>query len=263
MPELTWEQAITHRGMLGVDLETTSLDETTARVVTAATVRYTPTSPPEITTWLADPGIPIPAETTAVHGITTDHARRHGRSHVDVVFEVVNKIVSAVAGGIPLVVFHAAYDLTVLEYRCQAERVMSLHEATTELPDMPPLTVIDPSVIDRAMDPHRRGTGVRNLGYLCRQVHHIQFDEQDAHTADGDALAVCRLAWKMSRRYPHLARLPLAQLQQRQAEWYAQQQTERFGARPGVDTRWPMAPPTGQSPLFTPPTTGSPSQGLL
>ena len=69
-----------HRGRLvAFDLETTGVDVETARIVTAAVVRIdvaARTSHP--TEWLVDPGIEIPAEASAIHGVTTERARAEG-----------------------------------------------------------------------------------------------------------------------------------------------------------------------------------------
>ena len=71
------------------DLETTGIDVTTDRIVTAhvglldadgAAVRAQ--------SWLADPGVPIPDGATAVHGITTAHAQEHGAPAAQVVAAV-------------------------------------------------------------------------------------------------------------------------------------------------------------------------------
>jgi DNA polymerase III subunit epsilon len=47
---------------------------------------------PVTRTWLADPGIDIPAGATAVHGITTDHARKEGASPAFVVGEIAEEL---------------------------------------------------------------------------------------------------------------------------------------------------------------------------
>jgi len=60
------------------DSETTSADPHTAHLVTACVVTINDGDPTP-RTWLANPGIDIPAEATAVHGITTEHAREHGQ----------------------------------------------------------------------------------------------------------------------------------------------------------------------------------------
>src|SRR5882762_6230863 len=64
-----------HRGVLaGFDTETTGRDPHDVRIVSAALV----TSEGEKWTFLIDPGVEIPAEATAIHGITTEYAREHG-----------------------------------------------------------------------------------------------------------------------------------------------------------------------------------------
>ncbi|MFD7888761.1 exonuclease domain-containing protein, partial [Streptomyces albidoflavus] len=60
-----------HRELLiGFDLETTGTDPREARIVTAAVIEVADGERRGHRTWLADPGIPIPAGATAVHGIT-------------------------------------------------------------------------------------------------------------------------------------------------------------------------------------------------
>ena len=39
--------------------------------------------------WLADPGVEIPLQASAVHGITTERARAEGRPAAEVVAEIV------------------------------------------------------------------------------------------------------------------------------------------------------------------------------
>ena len=53
-------QTLAGRQLVGFDLETTSADPRTARIVTAAVVP----ARGQALTWLADPGVPIPAEAT-------------------------------------------------------------------------------------------------------------------------------------------------------------------------------------------------------
>ena len=62
------------------DLETTGVDVTTARIVTASLILLDPQgNVVRRGEWLADPGVEIPAGAAAVHGITTEYAREHGR----------------------------------------------------------------------------------------------------------------------------------------------------------------------------------------
>lgn len=52
------------------DLETTSADPSSARIVEASFTRHEPGESPMVRTRRLNPGIPIPAESTAIHGIT-------------------------------------------------------------------------------------------------------------------------------------------------------------------------------------------------
>lgn len=73
--------------LLGFDTETTGVDPRHDRLVTAALV-FRPASSDAptrtqdtVSTWLANPGVEIPAGATAVHGITNEVAKTHGAPH--------------------------------------------------------------------------------------------------------------------------------------------------------------------------------------
>src|SRR5690554_269003 len=101
--------------MLSFDLETTSVDPHTARIVTACVAHVEAGQDPRVTTWLVDPGVEIPDEDAAVHGITTEHARQHGDQPGPVVDVLADELVAAWSAGRPVIIMNAAYDLTVLE----------------------------------------------------------------------------------------------------------------------------------------------------
>lgn len=54
------------------DLETTGVQVTKDRIVEMAAVKIHPDGTEEIKRWLVNPGMPIPPETTAIHGISDD-----------------------------------------------------------------------------------------------------------------------------------------------------------------------------------------------
>ena len=101
---------------LGVfDLETTGVDTSTARIVTAHVGLIDETGAVvERKDWIVNPGVPIPEGAAAVHGITDDRARRFGRPPGEVVAEILAAIRSVFIRGFPLVVYNAPYDLTLL-----------------------------------------------------------------------------------------------------------------------------------------------------
>jgi DNA polymerase III epsilon subunit-like protein len=62
--------AHTHRPLAILDLETTGTDPKTARVVEISVLRFGPLEQRDHRTRRVNPGIPIPAAATAIHGIT-------------------------------------------------------------------------------------------------------------------------------------------------------------------------------------------------
>ena len=64
--------------LLGFDTETTGVDVDNDRIVTAALVRRDATGT-HVRSWLIDPGVDIPEAAAAIHGVSTEHAREHGR----------------------------------------------------------------------------------------------------------------------------------------------------------------------------------------
>ncbi|POS01724.1 3'-5' exonuclease [Flavobacterium croceum] len=61
-----------HRPICFFDLETTGIDITKDRIVEISIFKVYPNGNKESKTWLVNPTIPIPPQTTAVHGITNE-----------------------------------------------------------------------------------------------------------------------------------------------------------------------------------------------
>lgn len=188
--------------MLAFDLETTSANPKEARIVTSALVRIDGRDVQKVE-HLADPGIEIPQEATNVHGITTEKARAEGRPHEEVLKDTVEAIKAAWEDGLTLIVYNAAFDLTVLR------------SLTGDFTVTGP--VYDPYVIDRVSDKWRKGK--RTLGAVCE---HYGVELGNAHEATADALAAARVAWKQLRQhYPNLAQMEENELMEFQAvKWY-------------------------------------------
>ncbi len=173
---------------LGVfDLETTGIDVETSRIVSAYVGAIDAEGTPKGVSWLADPGVEIPAQASAVHGITTERARAEGRPAVDVVAEIVAVLRALLDQGVPLVIYNAAYDLTLLNRECLRYGIQPLVD---------PTPVIDPLVIDRAMDRYRKGK--RTLE-AAAEFYGVEL--MDAHDAEADAVAAGRVAQAIARKY--------------------------------------------------------------
>jgi DNA polymerase-3 subunit epsilon len=190
---------------------------------------------------MADPGIDIPEAAAAVHGITTERARKEGRPAGEVVEEVVTALTAVVLSGIPVVAMNAAYDLTMLDREARRHGVQPLAETVGD-----DLRVVDPFVLDKHVDPYRRGK--RTLTDLCR---HWQVPLDAAHDAAADAIAACRVAWRIASTHAEVGASSIDDLHAQQIGW-ARQQAESLAdyfRRKGEDARaktvrgdWPLIP---------------------
>ncbi|GAA3902057.1 exonuclease domain-containing protein [Microbacterium invictum] len=170
------------------DLETTGIDVTTDRVVTAHVGLLGPGGAVlRAQGWLADPGIEIPDGATAVHGITTGHAREHGRPAADVVAEVVAALRELLDAGIPVVAYNAPYDFSLLKYEALRHGIA---------PILDPSPVIDPLVVDKTYDRYRKGK--RTLEVVAA---HYAVPLEGAHDAAADAIAAGRVAQALAGRF--------------------------------------------------------------
>jgi DNA polymerase-3 subunit epsilon len=229
-----------HRELLiGFDLETTGTDPREARIVTAAVIEVRAGQPLGHREWLADPGVEIPADAVAVHGISNERATADGRPADQVAEAVADVLVTYWKTGVPVVAYNAAFDLTLLSAELRRHGLPSLRD---RLGGLDPAPVVDPYTIDRWADRYRRGK--RNLEAVCEE-YGVVLDS--AHDASADALAAARLACAIADRHPKVASLGPAELHRRQIAWYAEWAADfqSFLRRKGdaaavVDGTWPF-----------------------
>ncbi len=187
MPERTELPAwITRVGVF--DLETTGVDVEHDRIVTAH-VGVLDAKGRQIAarSWLADPGVPIPDGAAAIHGISTARARAEGRDAREVVAEIVASLRALLDQGVPVVAYNASYDFSLLYHE-------SLRHGVEPISD--PSPVIDPLVIDKAVDRFRKGK--RTLEVVAE---HYSVPLDGAHEASADAIAAGRVAQALARRF--------------------------------------------------------------
>jgi len=221
------------------DTETTGVAVATDRIVTAALVRRALHDDVPLTSraWLVDPGVEIPAGATAVHGISTEHARTHGRSPVEALEEVAAELAASVRAGETVVAFNASYDLTILDHELHRHGLTPLAERL----DGAPLTVIDPLILDRTFDRYRKGK--RTLSHLCT-VYGVAVTEE-LHSADADASVTLGVLARIALRYPRLVEMDRAALMEFQREehraWavgFNEWRERRGMTGPPVSTTW-------------------------
>ena len=224
----------------GFDVEGTGLDVATDRIV-SATAAHLGDGAPRVRSTLIDPGVEIPADSTKVHGITTERVRAEGKAPAGELEWIAAALVESWEAGIPVVGMNLAYDLSILDAELRRHGLPSL---VNRLGGAPVGPVIDIMVIDKWADQWR--SGKRRLENLCQQ-YGVAHD--GAHDAEHDTIAACRVAWRMGRLaigsreavmapYMHrgrrnagqvadnwaaLGRMSAVELHQAQAGWYPAQ----------------------------------------
>lgn len=200
-----------HHTIAVFDLETTGIDVATSRIVTAHVGLIGPEGEVlERRDWLADPGVEIPVQASAVHGISTEQARAEGRPAADVVAEIIGTIAELFSREHALTIYNAPYDLSLLAHEARRHGVDELFL---------PGPIIDPLVLDKAVDRYRKGKRTLEAAAL-----HYGVSLTAAHDAGADAIAAGHVAQAMARRYPtELGVHDAVSLHDMQASWAAEQ----------------------------------------
>ncbi|MBN8881157.1 DNA polymerase-3 subunit epsilon [Salana multivorans] len=238
----------TTRRIVGFDTETTGVDVRTDRIVTAALViRAGIGGLSQVRTWLIDPGVEIPEAASAIHGVTTEHARAHGVQPREALEEIASLLAASMSADCPVVAYNACFDLTLLEYELDRHGLPTLTERIGRAPS----PAIDPLVLDRALDRYRPGK--RRLGDLASFYGVVASGE--LHAADVDVDATLDVLGALVRRFPELGELTLDALHDRQirahyrwASSFNDWLTSNGFEREPADLAWPLggryAPPT-------------------
>lgn len=223
--------------MVSFDLETTGVNIETDRILTAAISFVSGGKATCSSTWLLNPGVPIPPEVTEVHGITNEKAAL-GDPPAEALEEIISILASALNHEMALVVYNARFDISMLDREAKRHNLIPLSERAK-------LKIVDPLILDKQMVEKRRGK--RTLDLVCGH-YNIPFDPDSAHDAAADALYSARLAFRICKRNLDKLDIPLEELHQKQIEWAKAQgeDLQRFFDEKGipekVKTDWPLLP---------------------
>jgi DNA polymerase-3 subunit epsilon len=226
--------------LVAFDTETDGPNPEDARIITATILGLGGGLNRTDRSWLLRTERPIDPGATAIHGITTERANADGVDRTQAVEETTSLLLKVMAAGTPVVAFNAAFDFTVLDRECRRLLTPSL-SSLLKAQDREVGPVIDPHVIDKAVDKFRKGK--RTLGVTC-QVYGIDLGE--AHDATADALGAARLAYKLAMRYEQVGSADLWDLHRRQVAWRAEQSAglqdyfRNQGKNEVVDPSWPL-----------------------
>lgn len=222
---------------LSIDFEATGVDPFTVRIVEAGASIINPDGT-LVEGWstVVDPGIDIPDEAAAVHGITTERARTEGWAPQLALQRVADFIANHHAdhaGQAAVVFYNARYDLPLL--LVEADRNNIAVPATAG--------IIDPLVLDKIYDKYRKGS--RKLIDTAR-LYGVPLDETEAHGALADCIAGGRLAFKLAEKFPVLREKSLASLWLEQVRGHEEgrvsfeQYLRRKDPKAVVPSGWPL-----------------------
>lgn len=219
--------------MLAFDLETTGVKVETDRIVTAHIGNND---------YLCNPGIPIPAEATNIHGISDGDAV-YGSKPSKVLSDIHHYLLTATDEGIPIVGFNLAFDFTLLD------REFRRHTPRLRLPFG--MLAVDGYVLDKHVDKWRSGSRT-----LVNVATHWGVTLDNAHTASADAYAAVDIVRAIGRKHgtaqatavePALT-TDLNRLQFDQQQWRSEQcqSLEQYLRRKNpsivIDPDWPVIP---------------------
>lgn len=197
--------------LVSIDTETTDKEADKARVIDIAAAYVTPGQPLDLRQAYINPSVPIPPESTAVHGLTDELIQAEGKPPAEILDLFLGEIAVAMHNGAVLVVQNARYDLTVLD--CEAARHNMPSLADRLGGKVAP--VVDPIVLDKRLIQYRNRVsekqGARVLKTLA-DIYGVGWDDDRAHGAAYDAVIAARVLWKMAA----WCALPRPQLLQRQ-----------------------------------------------
>ena len=225
--------------VLGLDFETTGIDRFNDVPVSYALVSVVDGVVVRSWSGLIDPGREIPADATAVHGITSERAHAEGMPLDEAVALVADALVSASFRGTPVAGMKLDFDLTLLDTQASLHCGRGIVERGWHGP------VLDAGVLDRHFDQERSGR--RTLVDLCG---HYGIPFVGAHDASADAIASVEVLFMLADRFEELVLAGLGRLHTDQIRWHRewQRDMDQWRLSQGmvpIDPRdyvWPVAP---------------------
>ena len=175
--------------LLSLDTETTGVDQFSDRVVTCNMTYDLPGQEPYVANWMINPGVEIAEGASAVHGITNEITQQYGGNPYDVLNNIADHLRNWDSLGHPVVIYNASFDATLLTVEFDRYGVRSPTSFDR---------VIDPLVLDKGLDKWRKGS--RKLIDTAKH-YGVELSEENAHSADFDALASLQIARAIGRKY--------------------------------------------------------------
>lgn len=209
---------------VGFDTETTGVRVKHDRIATASLIRRR-SGQNQVRNWVINPGVPMPARAGAVNGLTDEYLSRFGEQPGVALDEIACSLVDFLGQGVPVVGFNVAFDFEILENELLRYDLPTVRQRLGGR--IAP--VIDPLVLDRALDRYRKGK--RKLAAVC-EAYSVN-EQRDFHQADADVSATLDLLETMVRRFESLREMTLPELFDFQCDSY-RAWVEHFNAYMGA-----------------------------
>lgn len=199
----TWAEGI----IPVLDYETTGVDPFADRPVSVAALWVEPGGRAMMrgVSCIIDAGVEVPEGAAAVHGITTEMVKAKGQPAEEAAMDLATYIEEVRSSDVPLVIYNAGFDWPML-----------VTESARFGIGIEPVPLADPRLLDRHLDPYRRGG--RRLETVC-EFYGVKLD--NAHDAKSDCLASVEVLRAIARKYPQIGAMTPWQLHeyQRDVAW--------------------------------------------
>jgi DNA polymerase III subunit epsilon len=209
MKQVPWYEDV----WIGLDTETTSANPLEARILECAIVTHDPEGVliEEDRVIYIDPGVEIPAEASAIHGITAEKMKDLNAWKPKSGIEYIANIIQcrSINRNYPLVIYNVPYDWRVIQAECARQQI-----ALSGKP-----LFLDPLVIDKKLDKYRKGS--RKLADTAK-IYGVPLGA-GAHGAQADATASLGVMRALVKKFPELKKLTMEEIQDSQTRWYAEQ----------------------------------------
>lgn len=180
--------------------------------------------------WFIDPGLPVPEEASAVHGLSTEWLEENGEAPEKALSEI--RLIFLENLDLIHVAFNMAFDLSILDAEFKRHDVAEYFGAYMR----DKARLVDAIVVDRHHDKYRKGKRT-----LEAQAKHygVPFNPDEAHDASYDVEATAKVTVKVLEKFG-------TPTTSEQAAWYRgwaenfQEYLRRSDPDAIVDSEWPL-----------------------
>ena len=198
-------------GFIAFDTETTGVDSSQDRIVTAAAVTFIEGEPTEARDWLIRVDVEIPLSASEIHVVTTEASL----AGVDQLTALAQIRAHLVATGRPIVCFNSAFDIGILDANLNR----------LGLDALPEYSAICAMVLDKQFNRYVRGSNQRRLKPTAER-YGISLADSDWHGAEADARVTGQIFLAQARAFPAISAVSPKVLAGQVERWREQQQAD-------------------------------------